>query len=248
MYKIVNPCECKVYTRGKEIYKNAFVRIEYKNSRLSICGVVAPLGNGNALGGVGQCIDEIKNGIPTDEWSREMLDKLCDIWEEWHLNDMRPYCSHMKELGWVEQTYEKVKVAKWTLTNEAYNKKAEIEGKALNCLRNGRSFTPTTDEIAYANMKYFITVYNDESLSHEYGKLYANAYELKEKDCLGSSNIEYKTRGWIPYKDNKLGFLGKPCPICGYKYGTSWKSEEVPKDVLKWLENLPKTKVRPAWV
>ena len=98
------------------------------------------------------------------------------------------------------------------------------------------------EETAYANMKYSIDVYNDEDFP------YKNAYELKEKDCLGHSNTEYKTRGWILYKDHELGFIGRECPVCGYKYGTSWKVEEVPQDVIEWLNNLPETKVTPAWV
>ena len=48
MYKIINPCKCKVYTKtGNEVDRNAFVEIEYKDSKLSMCGVVAPLSNGN---------------------------------------------------------------------------------------------------------------------------------------------------------------------------------------------------------
>lgn len=54
MDKIINPCKCKVYTRtGNEVYRNAFVRIEYKDSKLSMCGVVAPLSNGDCLGSAG---------------------------------------------------------------------------------------------------------------------------------------------------------------------------------------------------
>ena len=34
----------------------------------------------------------------------------------------------------------------------------------------------------------------------------------------------------------------------GYKYGSSWLSEEVPADVLEWLRGLPDTDVTPAWV
>ena len=62
MYKIINPCKCKVYTRtGNEVDRNAFVRIEYKDSKLSMSGVVAPLSNGDCLGSAGQCVDEIRN-------------------------------------------------------------------------------------------------------------------------------------------------------------------------------------------
>lgn len=34
----------------------------------------------------------------------------------------------------------------------------------------------------------------------------------------------------------------EPCPVCGYKFGTSWNRVEVPKDVLEWLYNLPEYK------
>lgn len=44
------------------------------------------------------------------------------------------------------------------------------------------------------------------------------------------------------------GILCKPCPVCGYKYGTSWLMEEVPEDVIDWLFALPDTTVKPAWV
>lgn len=247
--KIINPCKCKVYTTtGNKVSKNAFAKIKYDGKSLSISGVIAPLADGNCLGSAGQCVDEIREGIPTDEWTPEMLNKLCDIWDRWHLNDMRPYCEHMRELGWTEHTQDKVKIEKWTLTKEASQKKKEAENRALECLRNGEPFYPTKDEIAYTNMKYSIDIYNDEDIENKCGKLYRDAYELKEKDCLGHSNTEYKTRGWISYKDHELGFLSRPCPVCGYKYGTSWKIEEVPQDVIEWLNNLPETKVTPAWV
>lgn len=58
--------------------------------------------------------------------------------------------------------------------------KRKAESRALECLRNGRPFYPTKDEITYANMKYEIKAYNNDDPS----LLYRDAYELKEKDCL----------------------------------------------------------------
>lgn len=87
-------------------------------------------------------------------------------------------------------------------------------------------------------MPYSIKVYNDEGTSYD-KSIYRDAYEYKEKDVLGHSNTEYKTRGWILYDEHPLGFIGRPCPTCGYKYGTSWKTEEVPEEVLEFLEGLP---------
>lgn len=249
MRKIINPCKCKVYTRsGKETNKDAFAKIEYDGSRLSIAGVVAPLANGDCLGSAGQCVDVIRNGIPTDNWTREMLDKFCDIWDRWHLNDMRPYCSHMKELGWDKQASELVRIEEWSITKEALEERSLTEKRALASLRNGEAFAPTPEEVAYANLPYSIKLYNGESIEKAYGNFYASVYKLKEKDVLGQSMVQQKTRGWISYKDNKIGLLGKPCPICGYKYGTAWKLEDVPQDVIEWLESLPETKIKPAWV
>lgn len=65
--------------------------------------------NGNRLGSCGQCVEEIRNGVPSEGWSSEMLMRLCDIWDEFHLNKIRPYCSHQKELGWAKQSMEKIK-------------------------------------------------------------------------------------------------------------------------------------------
>ena len=85
MKKIINPCMCKTY-EGKA---RGFVKIEYDGGRLSLCGVIGPMSNGDARGSSGQCVDEIRNGTPVKGWTREMLNKLCDIWDEWHLHQTK---------------------------------------------------------------------------------------------------------------------------------------------------------------
>ncbi len=47
---------------------------------------------------------------------------------------------------------------------------------------------------------------------------------------------------WRFYESNKRGVLERPCPICGYKYGTEWRYEPVPEEVLEWFRNLPAPK------
>lgn len=236
--KVVKPCECEVYAYGKNVFKPAYAKIEYTDGRLSISGVVAPRQNGNCFGSAGQCSEEIRIGTPIGEWTEEMLKKFCDIWDRWHLNDARPYCTHMKELGWDEQAKEKVKIMTYNLTKEACDAKETAKKRAIECLKKGQPFYPTKDEIAYANMPYSIKVYNDEETSYD-KSIYRDAYEYKEKDVLGHSNTEYETRGWISYDEHPLGFIGRPCPTCGYEYGTAWKTEEVPEEVLEFLEGLP---------
>ena len=50
MKKIVNPCVCSTYTNRNA---RAYAKIEFKDGRLSICGVVGPKKNGDCEGSAG---------------------------------------------------------------------------------------------------------------------------------------------------------------------------------------------------
>lgn len=56
----------------------------------------------------------------------------------------------------------------------------------------------------------------------------------------------WNMKAWVNEKDG--GYLGKPCPVCGYKYGTEWLKKDVPEWALRFLWNLPETDVQPAWI
>ena len=240
MKKIVNPCTCKV---GK-INANAFVKIEYENKRLLLSGVVGPLSSGNCRGSAGQCVDEIRAGTPTKGWTRETLDRFCDIWERWHLNDMRPECEHQRELGWPDMAKEQITLYHYRLKFEALKTQKDAESAALSALRKGEMFNPTPEQAAYAALPYCLDVY--ESLE---GTDAAGYYEPKKPLHPGDSGFtELKYRCWVRVEESELGLLCKPCPVCGYKYGSAWMREEVPQDILDWLFNLPDTERRPAWV
>lgn len=239
MEKVINPCMCEVNS-GKA---RAFVKIVYDKGRLSLSGVIGPTRNGNSKGSCGQCIDEIREGDPSEEWSREMLDKLCQIWDRWHLNDMRAYCEHQRKLGWDKLAGKKVTLYNYQLTRESQNKKKEVENAALTALREGRAFVPTKEQVTYANMPYSIKTY--EELTGDAAKRYEPKKPLYAGDECAT---ETKALGLLQPEEHLEGILCKPCPVCGYKYGTSWIKEEVPKEVVGWLFALPNTKIRPAWV
>ena len=119
MEKIINPCKCEVHNRyiptdrlGRPLSSkkythmtDAYAKIRYDGKRLSISGVIGPMRSGNCKGSAGQCVEEIRKGIPTKEWNREMLDKFCDIWERWHLNDLHAGCEHQRDFE--KEPYEK---------------------------------------------------------------------------------------------------------------------------------------------
>lgn len=228
--KVVNPCKCEINERKY----NAFAKIECSDGgRLSICGVVGPKPNGNAAGPCGQCVDSIRSGEVTAEWSAETLSKFCDIWDKYHLNDMRPYCLHQKDAGFADLAKKKVKVFHYLMTRDAYDKKKTAEQAALSALKSGVQFTPTSEQTKYATMPMSFKSYGEEVRNED--------YRLDRTDS--------EMAGWISYDESpEHGILCKPCPVCGYKYGTSWKREEIPYDVLKFLAELPESKIVPAWV
>lgn len=70
-------------------------------------------------------------------------------------------------------------------------------------------------------------------------------WNTSEEINLGTTT---KTAGWVYEKEHPHGLLCKPCPVCGYKYGSAWRMEPVPESVLEFLESLPNTDTTPAWV
>lgn len=239
MKRIVSPCICDTCEGEARVY----VEIKFENGNLSIHGVIGPRRNGNSMGGGGQCVDKIRNGTPADKWNQEMLDKLCDIWDKWHLNDMRPYCKHQKVLGWDLIARKEVVLYNYTLCTEAISKQKDAERKALEALKKGETFTPTEEQVKYANLSYSITTH--KKLTGEMENLYKPRKPMYPGD---KGETETKLLGWLKPEEHPDGILCKPCPVCGYKYGTSWKKEDIPKAVIEWLLSLPEATRKPAWI
>jgi hypothetical protein len=162
-------------TYGGRAY-SVYCKIKYSDGRLSITGVEGPTNGGNCLGGCGQ-INLLEAGIVNfaPGWDQGKLETFSQIWEQWHLNDMRASCEHQRNLGWDTERIDPTKETGWHVN------------------------------IDNANLK-----------------------------------------GWVP--EVAGGYLSKPCPVCGYKYGTAWLREDVPAVVLDWLRALPDTDQTPAWV
>jgi len=155
--KIVNPVSRKI---GKK-YANVFIKIEYKGKKLSISGVEGPHISGNCRGSCGQIDMDYKTlagmGLKYKKgWSLNRFKNFLNVWDQWHLNDMKAGCIHQRIL--------------------------------LKDIKNHN---------------------------------YENLIKLPEF---------------------------KKCSVCGYSYGSSWLFEEVPNDVLVFLDKLPETKITPAWV
>lgn len=244
--KVVNPCFCQVGSRERK--SRAYVQITYKDGRLSFTGVIGPKSNGNCVGPSGQISDELRKGLPTAAWNSEMLNQFCDIWDEWHLNDMRPYCKHQKQLGWPKMAKHKVSIYHYKLNNATIKIRSEAEKSALTALKDGRVFTPTAEQVAVYNLEQYISLPN---LIEQDEAGIANFYEPDDM-CCGRAGvkgfIENEILGHLREDEHPKGILKKSCPICGYQYGTGWQTEPVPEHIIDWLKALPDSKSEPAWI
>jgi hypothetical protein len=71
-----------------------FIKVEYNDGRLSITGVEGPKSNGDAKGGCGQIDmslreDDRSTWKYNNPWNDEMMDRLLQVWDDYHLNDMQ---------------------------------------------------------------------------------------------------------------------------------------------------------------
>lgn len=139
---------------GSTDYGDVFVTISYRGKRLSLTGVEGPDSRGNCSS-CGQIQDTL--GRLTDpRFTKETLDQLKQVWDRWHLNDMR-------------------------------------------------AGTPAQED------------YLRENYKERYD--YTKASELLREAGLNPDN--------------------------GHKYGSAWLFEEVPDDVIKFLESFPETDLLP---
>ena len=218
----------KLVCIGRTKEGRVFVRISF-NDELSITGVIGPKSNGDCNGSAGQCYDSLhpQNFIEYyNGWSADTVSKLIKVWEEWHLNDMHAECSHQKDLGWLDIGKKEVTIYHYMLRTDIWNTQNKFKEIITNNFVNDISFTPEEKETMryIVSLPLSITTHDPEIIVEEY-------YKLDKK--------ENKTLGWLTEKEHPEGILSKSCPVCGYKYGSSWLIVEVPKDVIEWLSNLP---------
>lgn len=55
----------------------------------------------------------------------------------------------------------------------------------------------------------------------------------------GQRSCSWNMLAWVLPSEHPDGLLTKPCPTCGYRYGTAWLYEPLPGDVIGFLEMLP---------
>lgn len=212
-----------------------FVKVEYKNKKLSLTGVEGPTSDGNCCGSCGQIVmdmnpDEIK---PVNGWSKESIIRLMEIWNKWHLNDMQAGCEHQRK-NW--NTLEEIEIINFTWSSK-FNTMRIVAEDGLMSESEYKEYRNIVPDV----FKTTVETTHEKWLSPlACGPMYLGLIKVKSK--------EMKTAGWVHPYEHPRGLLCKPCEICGYQYGTKWLHEDVPEDVLQELINFPTTDITPAWV
>lgn len=241
---------------------DVFLKAEVDGDKLSITGVIGPKSNGDADGGCGQISMEFAHRDPTHNykrysrlitpdqiqfapgWSAAQWLDLLDVWEKWHLNDMRPNCEHQTGPEW--DTRKELTLYYFRLSPDTEHFRiatAKDQGEALLACR---PFIPTQEQTKVALMADRLT-FHEATLPKELAGYYVPNWPQYNGDTYNRAS-EVKTAGWVYPTEHPQGLLCKPCPVCGYAYGAEWRKESLPAAVASFIESLPDTDKTPAWV
>lgn len=200
------------------------VTMEYKEDgdkkRFSVSASVWNIRYSDIVCG-GQCLNTIAPYI-----NNPVFSEILRLWKLYHLNDMHPECKHQAADGWREIAAKKVTLYHWRLTTEAMKEQKAAEKAALDALRSGETFTPSKRQSFIAAIPYALTTYT-ETPPEEMEKLYEPKKPIYSGDA---GHTETKLLGHLHQNEHPDGILCKPCPVCGYKYGTSWLYFPIPAE------------------
>jgi hypothetical protein len=175
---------------------------------------------------------------PATGWNHAMIARLLEVWDEYHLNDMKAYDLEMKAAGWDKLARTPMHGYAFTLTKEAMAAKSAAKEAAMLALRKGETFTPTPEQVTAATLAYEVTCweYADRPEPSAPGTAYERARDYRTGAI---KHPERKTLGWVYPKEHPDGLLGRKLRADGPGYGSNWYTHPIPVDVVQWLHDLP---------
>lgn len=252
--KIVRIGTQKEYNnRGLEVDADIFCKIEYRAKKddagkfeMRISGVIGPKSNGDALGSCGQIyissMAEIEKIKPAPHWTKAKIKQFMQIWDEWHLNDMRAATPEMKAAGWVKLASKEIFKYSFSMTRDNRKRLDDIRKRCEYAAIRGEVATLPDEEKRLLQSPAYKDIYAYETPAAP--EFMEQAMDIQTN--FEKPKIERKTLGWVYPKDHPDGLLGRM--LNGKGYGCAWYYEPVPDDVLEWLKALPDTDKTPAWV
>lgn len=156
-------------------------------------------------------------------WDAARLLRLLDLWDRWHLNRMRPECEHQRAAGWRERASVSVPIYHWELDPDVGQAVRKALRQAEERLRQGETAELADDMKALAALPDLVTTASPYPPSPQH---------VPRKLTTYSRPSEEKLLGWLRPSEHPDGLLCRPCPECGYEYGSKWLAEEIPAAVL----------------
>lgn len=235
MNKTINPFYLNA--DGKQV--NVYCRIKITDGNLSIVGVEGPYPNGNCFGGCGQIVmSYLENGgqseypmIFHDGWDFALWREFLYIWNKWHLNDMRSYCEHQS--GWTFSKKLELNIYSWS---DKFHKMRNLAADGELSEYGYKKYSNIAAKVMEATIDMKSAKYETPIVK----SLLDNGWIVLEK-------TETKTAERVYPEEHPKGLLTKPCPVCGYQYGSAWLKQELPQGVIDFLQSLPKSINTPAW-
>ena len=184
---------------------------------LSICGNIWNARGSDIISG-GQNYDTLLEDAPSP-----LMHEIVGVWKRWHLNGMNAGCEHQRE--W--PTSKEITIYEYARTSEGTNERRAAKDRAIDAALR--------DEVAGLSAK------EKDALTREY---FVKSERAEVPEGYRHYKTETKTAGWVRPEEHSEGLLGKPCDVCGYKYGTAWKHEALPREivaqVMGWEKRLGK--------
>lgn len=226
---------------------------EDKSDELSISGTYD--------GGWGQIRDSLAKLSPgrlAPGWTPAMVDELRAIWKSWHLNGMRASCPHQTGPDWTPTpvTIEKFSID-WDARRRLQRQHEQYcTGQGVPAVHDRASYqkavswSPAAEILLMLlelNIRPFDWTAHDRAyVTRRCNRLAPNlqpAIEHPDLDDPGRAVIlvrrETKQTNWLLETEHPDGYLSKPCPECGYAYGSTWLSEPLPDAVYAFVDGLP---------
>ena len=211
---------------GRTEYGPVYVTAKWDGRRLSLTGVEGKR-SGDAAGGCGQITNTLtKLTRYAEGWDAARVAELATIWDKWHLNDMRAGCEHQRA-NWTNR-HDKLEVISYKLTSAALQQRKAARTAAADAALKGVPLQITATARALAEL---VDWYSERFQPPDADSPLSGCYEVAKH--------ETRLAGWVTPAEHPAGILGKPCEVCGYKYGTAWLHEDVPAAVVQWLEAMP---------
>jgi hypothetical protein len=222
----------------------------------------------------GQIQGSIRDGMARGDFTpylpEETIAGMLAIWERWHLNGMQAGCAHQRDMGW---TLNRDNAGFFRALGPARNPAdfAEVAlphtpltdsdpivgfGRTLRTARPGHIWTSAATN-ASGHPEYRMRraqVAGGRAAQPVYKLVPDYGNEAGTWDLGEHGPILTHTKGEGRYSYDRTasyaegGLLGRPCPACGYGFGTAWKHEALPAEVIATVKGWADLRPQPPKV